>query len=259
MPATFYAPEMHVVCLTRAQETAPPDVAATLVCYSSDKPSPMPPPPPPPFQPRSAFDLAGELDEVTGEFSMPLMDCVDFFGVVAVDVTMSVQLDKGGGPASGTVTVTEDFTAPLDCADGTQSSGPLTLTPLAQSHDEDLDGCTDWEELGDNEMAGGLRDPFNFWDFYDVPTGTWPNLARDGAVTAQDLFAVQARFGAEGDPEIDPLSPPPAPPAYHPAYDRGSPALGPDIWNLPPADGAIAAAEIFAVIAQFGHDCQPAP
>jgi hypothetical protein len=31
--------------------------------------------------------------------------------------------------------------------------------------------------------------------------------------------------------------------------------VGADLWDLGPADGAIASTDIFAVLAQFGHSC----
>ncbi len=41
---------------------------------------------------------------------------------------------------------------------------------------------------------------------------------------------------------------------HHTAYDRG-PLVGPDPWDLGPANGSIAASDIFAVIVQLGHTC----
>jgi hypothetical protein len=40
---------------------------------------------------------------------------------------------------------------------------------------------------------------------------------------------------------------------YHTAYDRSF--LGPDPWDLGPADGAIGVDELFWVAAQFAHNC----
>jgi hypothetical protein len=114
----------------------------------------------------------------------------------------------------------------------------------------------DWEELGVAQGSGGLRDSFNFWDFYDVPTGS--PLARDKVVGSADIGGVVARFGSTGDPAGDPLSAPPAAPAYHTAYDRGG-VLGPNNWNLKPPDGVISIGDQGAVVAQFGHTCIPAP
>ncbi|MCH7811842.1 MAG: hypothetical protein IH958_04350 [Chloroflexi bacterium] len=112
--------------------------------------------------------------------------------------------------------------------------------------DTDNDGCTDTQENGPDAALGGQRDYLNFWDFFD------PN--RDGAVTVTDFFALLQRFGSAGDANVDPLSPPPAAPAYHPLFDRG-PSLGPNVWNLGPADGAIAVTDFFALLGQFGHTC----
>ena len=97
---------------------------------------------------------------------------------------------------------------------------------------------------------GGLRDPFNFWDFFD------PN--RDRSVTTADVFALLERFGAAGDPNIDPLSDPPPAPAYHPRFDRAA-SSGPYAWSITAADGAIATTDIFALLAQIGHTCADLP
>lgn len=252
-------PAVHLMCLARS-EAAGPQVTQILLCYQTSGAQPVPPPPPPPYRQAIHQVLVGEFDGATGELTVPVVPCAEFVsGLMAIKVDLAVQIDKGGGPASGSTILITDTTAPLDCAAGTQTTGPLTLTPLAQSHDEDQDGCTDWEELGDNEVAGGLRDPFNFWDFYDVPTGTWPNLARNASVSALDFFAVLARYNTEGDPDIDPLSLPPAT-GYHPAFDRSAAgSLGPDAWNIDKADGAISGLDMFAILAQVGHYCTEAP
>ncbi len=121
--------------------------------------------------------------------------------------------------------------------------------------DTDSDGCDDAAELGSNQNVGGGRDPLFFWDFFDAN--------RDGAVGAGDFFGVLSRFGAESDPPLtkqeallQALEPPPPPPAYHASHDRTSPAPGADPWDTGPPEGAIAAGDFFAVLAQFGHDCQ---
>jgi hypothetical protein len=102
-----------------------------------------------------------------------------------------------------------------------------------------------------SQISGGLRDPLNFWDFYDVPTA---GTARDREVSATDIFAVMSRFNASGNASIDPLSSPPPAPAYHTAFDRG-PSSGPNNWNLTAASGSITSSDLFAVLAQFGHNC----
>ncbi len=117
--------------------------------------------------------------------------------------------------------------------------------------DGDGDGCTDIAEFGPDATLGGQRDPTNFWDFYDVPAAAGPS--KDKAITGRDIFAVIARVGTEGDATMDPLSPADA--GYHPAYDRGA-VVGPNAWNVGPADGSIRGGDVFAMIAQFGHSCR---
>jgi hypothetical protein len=126
--------------------------------------------------------------------------------------------------------------------------------------DTDSDGCRDVDEqqtvLG-TQLAGGRRDPLTYWDFYDTPVGTFPDLVKDRAVTGTDFFAVLARFNSTGDPSADPLAAPPAPPAYHPTYDHTGASIPPsdDPWDVGPPDGAIAGTDFFAVLTNFGHVC----
>jgi hypothetical protein len=122
----------------------------------------------------------------------------------------------------------------------------------AEDPDDDNDGCFDFQELGPSPLAGGLRNPKLFWDFFDTPDAA---NARDAAVTAGDLARVAQRFGATGDPGLDPLSAPPAAPAYHTAFDRSPPGAGADAWDAGPPDGAITAGDLAGVVAQFGHSC----
>lgn len=178
------------------------------------------------------------------------------------------------GTSTATPTATQTATVtPSDTPTNTATSTP-TATPCpdndgdtscdADDPDDDNDGCTDAQELGSDPALGGQRDPDNFWDFFDVPAGA--GLTRDRDVTAEDVFGVVGRFGAtdtgpgDFDRNSDPFSMPNERVAeehrsnYHPAYDRG-PRVGTNAWNLGPADGAVAALEIFAVIGQFGHSC----
>jgi hypothetical protein len=164
--------------------------------------------------------LVGAFDAPLGLLSVTAFPCAEFLeGFLAVKVELAAQLSKSGLPVSGTITLT---TAPFDCADGTVTTGPLTLTPLAQSHDVDYwaegqsgpDGCSTWEELGTYQLNGGLRDPFNVWDFFDVPTGAWPNLSRNKSVTIADITAV---------------------------------------------NGSITTGDVSNVVTQFGHNCVAAP
>jgi alpha-tubulin suppressor-like RCC1 family protein len=155
--------------------------------------------------------------------------------------------------------------------DGTTSpaSVPTPLNVAGMSSppaDWDGDGCADKREWGMTAALGGQRDPFDIWDFFDVPAGA--GLIRDGAVTAGDVAGVVARFGANDDGagtfdrNSDPLSSPtpPVQPSgarqnYHPAYDRGGSMPGQAAWNLLPPDGSISAGDLAGVVAQFGHSC----
>lgn len=119
--------------------------------------------------------------------------------------------------------------------------------------DDDNDGCTDIGEQGSNPQLGGLRNPKNFWDFFDVPAGA--ALQRDRVVTVGDIFAIVRRFGATGDLTVDPLSPPGPPPAYHTAHDRSSPLPNDYPWALHPPDGTISTNDILFAVNQFGHSC----
>jgi alpha-tubulin suppressor-like RCC1 family protein len=139
--------------------------------------------------------------------------------------------------------------------DGTTSD---IATPVEVLWDTDRDGCTDDQELGTNPALGGLRDPRNFWDFYDTPNN---DNVRDRAITipSGDPARVTARFGADDDGGADPINrnsdpfaPAPAAPAYPPAFDRGSATQS----TPNAADGAITLVnDILAVYAQLLHSC----
>lgn len=177
------------------------------------------------------------------------MPCTNFFDLFAVGATMSVSLDKAGGSAWGAATMIEDTSSPLDCGNGEQTTGPLVLQPLADNHNEDSaesqavlghpDPCTDKEELGTDEMEGGLRDPFNPYDFFDVNGDRYIDLWND-------ILGVIARHTASGG-------------EYNIAYDRG-PSVGPNKWNMTAPDGNIDQFnDILGVISQYQHDCRPLP
>lgn len=133
---------------------------------------------------------------------------------------------------------------------------PLLSARQSESltHDSDRDGCSDLKELGDSVLAGGLRDPFNPWDFFD-PTGATGQP--DRSVSGFDFFSVLSRFNATGDPLSDPQQRPiPPAPGYHVVADRGTaPVPGSNGWNLQRPDGSIAGGDLFAVLAQFNHAC----
>lgn len=156
-------------------------------------------------------------------------------------------------------------------------SRPVQMTTLAYEagiepryrHDSDGDGCSDFIELGSQSPnSGGKRDPYNSWDFYDVPTGT--GLTRDHSVSGADTAAIVQRFGsndatsgafdrysgASTRPNA-PVMPPGTRANYHPAFDTGGPMLpGGNLWNFKPPDGSISGGDISRSVFQFGHNCQ---
>jgi len=163
------------------------------------------------------------------------MPCLNFFGWFAVGASMSVSLNKTGTAAPGTATEVIDTSQPLSCTDGTTTAGPLTLTPLPITHDEDGDGCTDYKELGPGpQSTGGLRDPFNPYDFYDIN--------HDGAVSnTLDVLQVSQANGV------------PAKYVWH--KDRGV-TLGPNAWNRTGPNKSINVVDdLLAVAAQVGQPC----
>ena len=115
--------------------------------------------------------------------------------------------------------------------------------------DTDKDNCSNATELGTNQVAGGLRDPYNRWDYMDQ----WINGKQDGSVVVGDIGAVVARFGSIGTPG-DPKVPPVDQFVYDTQADRSSALVGSaGAWNLKPPDGSIVVGDIGAVVAQFGH------
>jgi hypothetical protein len=129
--------------------------------------------------------------------------------------------------------------------------------------DSDDDGCTDFEELSNAASTGGLRDPYNHWDFFDTPL--LPGNTYDKAISVADISRVVARFGANdgGSPKYnrnsDPRTKPLPAPSYHPAYDRSGRLVGSSPWNLDKPNGSITVQDISDTVAQFGNSCTAAP
>ena len=102
--------------------------------------------------------------------------------------------------------------------------------------DSDRDGCSNSRELDTDETTGGLRNPLNPWDFYDVDKNRQITLFGD-------ILGVIFHYSLDGTPP------------YDAAYDRG-PTAGPNPWNMTAPDGVINLfTDILGVIKQYGHDC----
>jgi len=203
------------------------------------------------FDPQNPAQLLVTYDQsvITGSFEQAL-------GMV--------RLDEGEGPAKW---------RSVDVPSRSVAGNTFTAEVLALSiwgpyqpvtDDTDSDGCIDVDEFGTDPRQGGRRSAVDFWDFWDTPNASG---GRDRGIAVTDIFAVAGRFGSSdtgaGDfyRDSDPLSAPNpvVAPAnarsnYHPALDRGGPE-GADVWNQAPADGGVAVADVFAVAAQFGHNC----
>lgn len=118
--------------------------------------------------------------------------------------------------------------------------------------DDDADGCRDGRETGVIPQLGGLRNPLNFWDFFDAPAG--PLLLRDRVISIADIAAIVGRFGSSGSKSMNPLATPLPPPAYHTGYDRTPAGVDPNGQPQGP-NGSITVQDITLSVTQFGHSC----
>lgn len=253
----------HSACKSKVT-TSGTTVTAENHCYNVTKTGtgvpPVPPPPPPPYSPLDApgfrTTLTGTMNPTTGAATLSFAGnpCLpaDSDNDMTVDDGVTVQLTttlKNDMMGSGTVHLEFFLNGGPgfgDCAGSPTSTSddPFTPTNLSDTDDSDIndpnitgpegpDGCSTSEELGSTEGAGGDRDPWNPWDFYDV----------DGNGTVDlfvDIFGVAGLFG-QSNPPI--------------AYDRSG-VVGPNPWNINGPDGTIDLfLDIFGVANQFGHAC----
>lgn len=79
------------------------------------------------------------------------------------------------------------------------SGGAIYRIVVPSSTDDDSDGCTNVEELGQNHLLGGDRDPNVSWDFYDVPvpalSASQPGGIRNESISIADTLAVVYYIG----------------------------------------------------------------
>lgn len=122
-------------------------------------------------------------------------------------------------------------------AEGVGTDEVLTVTctaPAPYPTDTDGDGCPDEKESGPDKRAGGQRNFFDQWDYFN-PTG-------DGVNRIDDVLAVlQQYFVDQGDA------------GYTTRTDRTP--LGPDPWNLGPPNGQQRLDDILAAVASYFDDC----
>jgi hypothetical protein len=140
-------------------------------------------------------------------------------------------------PIAMTVTVSLDHLseyALFDCLTGLSNFDGDSLADACDT-DDDNDGCTDTEEQGPNAALGGLRDPLNFWDFFDV-TG-------EGLVDFSDALDVLAYFGDAGLPAT-------------PGDLRDRDVGGPGGWNLVESNTGVDFTDVLNTLLSFGHSCK---
>ncbi len=122
-------------------------------------------------------------------------------------------------------------------AEGEQTSEVLTVTceaPQPYPIDTDGDGCPDDHEASLNELAGGRRNFFDPWDYFN-PTG-------DGVNRIDDVLAVALQYFVDEDDA-----------GYTSFTDRT--AFGPNAWNLGPPNGQQRVDDILAAVRSYFHDC----
>jgi hypothetical protein len=127
----------------------------------------------------------------------------------------------------------------------------LTIRCTDSATDTDGDHCTDLREVGPDETLGGLRDPQNPWDFYDVLGGFYG--PPDGVVdNPNDLLGTIIHYSPMG---YTPGTPSLIGSTTFDAFDRGQSA-GPNAWNMTAPDGVIDLSnDILGSVFQFHHDC----
>jgi len=124
-----------------------------------------------------------------------------------------------------------------------------------QNPDTDGDGCADGEELlFTNPALGGLRDPLNPWDFYDITDMTLAVGSKDRVVSGFDLTLLLSYGGAcaGSSPYDDDTNENTVPDGEEMDF-AGLAGLGTG------PDGCISGFDLSDLLSQGGHSCQAPP
>ncbi|MEX0786130.1 MAG: flexitail domain-containing putative surface protein, partial [Dehalococcoidia bacterium] len=247
-------PGAYIHCISDVQQ-AGADLVAPILCYFDSTTVIVNPehssdtgdglfgvPPPEPFA-----DIEGSQTELTGTVgsnTISLEGCFEdedgqstALGHVYTDVSFNA--NTGLGTADIWL-----FETLGNCTGGTPDGAPdiddasmrtVRQAVRADNRDTDTDGCPDASELSQIAELGGMRDPWNAWDYF--------NPTNDGHIRVDDILAVAELFGET----------PPGPP-YDEKYDRST-LTGGNAWNIAGPDDAINADDVVRAAAQYRHDC----
>ncbi len=126
---------------------------------------------------------------------------------------------------------------------GTPVLAKLTMTRQATKdgveRDTDGDGCSNKKELGNTPNAGGLRDPYNHWDYFN-PTG-------DGLNRVDDILKVVGQYFKD------------YPAANYTRTTDRTAVIGANPWNLNKPNGQQRVDDILAAVKSYFHDCPIGP
>jgi N-acetylneuraminic acid mutarotase len=158
----------------------------------------------------------------------------------------------------------------FDCRTGMADTDGDALGNVCDIDDDD-DGCSDFEEQAGNQSLGGLRDPLDRWDFFDVPAPAGPALGADGkpiltpasarntVVTLQDVGVILAYVGRvttnsaytadnNGDGYSDGEQ-----------MDRTLSSYIGQPWRSGPPNGGVSLQDVGIALTQVGNTCFAAP
>ncbi len=138
-----------------------------------------------------------------------------------------------------------DCHAIKDTGEWVEPAGDPVLAELAmvnqgakvdEERDTDLDGCSNKSELQDNPSAGGLRDPYNHWDYF--------NPTKDGLNRVDDILKVVGQYFCDNG----------TCPTYTRSTDRTA-VIGANPWNLNQPNGQQRVDDILGAVKSYFHDC----
>jgi hypothetical protein len=142
----------------------------------------------------------------------------------------------------------------------TDQNGTVTVGDYDPTDDTDGDGCADTEEAGDNPLQGGDRNPYDQWDFYDVPVPAnpdpIPNGPKNQAVSLTDALAILLYVGASDGGPINGNGVDYDSDKNQDGVDDGRDYDRTPSWPFSGApNGAINLGDVLAALAQGGHHC----